>query len=166
MTLPKLQDRPSFEKLCEALEGLAIKPASWSTDCIENPSLEDFRDVNDYLLSIITSSLRWIKVTPDDDESATDPKEVLWDLASKRMAERCGRSGKRLSFFLLCRSAPLIWNVFQSFFPHSSLFPNILLLGFHSDKRLFSLLTQLFSDARDDENLGHPSLQPSSRVET
>jgi hypothetical protein len=98
VTLPKLQDRPSFEKLCEALEGLAITPTSWSTESIEDTSLEDVKDVNNYLLSIITSELRWLKVTPDD-ETATDPKEVLWDLASKRMAERCGRSGRQPSFF-------------------------------------------------------------------
>ena len=94
MRLPKLQDQPSFEKLSEALEGLALTPASWSTKQVENLGTGDAKGVNNYLLSIISSRLKWLKVKPEGDASATDPKEVLWDLASKRMAERCGRSGK------------------------------------------------------------------------
>lgn len=92
MDLPKLLDRPSFEVLREALEGLAIKPTSWSNETTESSEPEDIKEVNNYLLSIISSGLRWLEVDADGNDSATDAKEVLWDLASKRMAERCGRT--------------------------------------------------------------------------
>jgi hypothetical protein len=93
VNLPNLQTKPSFEELFIALQSLAIEPMTWSADGILELDFEDVKAINSYLLSIISSGLRWLKVDPSADESASDPKEQIWDLASKRMAERCGRTG-------------------------------------------------------------------------
>jgi hypothetical protein len=94
--LPNLHDKPSFDVLCNALENLAIQPTNWSDNVYQKHDPENVKDVNDYLLSIISNGLKWINNDSGADEMTTDPKEVLWDLASRRMAERCGRSGEFL----------------------------------------------------------------------
>jgi hypothetical protein len=93
VALPRLQDKPSFHELCAALDCLAIQPTSWSSDKPQEPAAEDVKDVNTYLLAVISSGLKWLKVDSDDGQTEVDPKEVVWDMASRRMAERCGRSG-------------------------------------------------------------------------
>jgi len=81
------------------LQGLALQPTTWS----ENQNIEDEgtqandpKDINKFLLAVISSDLAWF----DGKLGATDvfaKKDEVFGMASKRMAERCGRSG---SFFL------------------------------------------------------------------
>lgn len=93
VVLPSLQNKPSFHELCTALDCLALQPTSWSSEKPQEPAAEDVKAVNAYLLSVISSGLKWLQVDLNDSETDVDPKEVIWDLASRRMAERCGRSG-------------------------------------------------------------------------
>lgn len=91
--LPQLWERPTHETLLACLQSLEIKPPVWkpgsmSDGCVVEQgeaTLINKREVARYLSSIVMSSLEWI---PCDDD-----KEVLWELASRRMSERSGRSG-------------------------------------------------------------------------
>lgn len=85
-------ERPSYATILEILQALELKPPIWnhrrrrSDILIEQESLASQRkgEVTRYLSSIIKSPLAWI----EDDEQ----RENLWACASRRMAERCGRT--------------------------------------------------------------------------
>lgn len=96
MGLPILRTRPSYNTMLSALEGLKIRPSSW-----DDASPEDFdksshdASVNNFLMSIINNEFAWLTDLLDDGAvlSADDQRETLIQEASKRIAERCGRSG-------------------------------------------------------------------------
>ena len=89
---PQTWQRPPYESLLEVLRALELSPPIWnhkqrrSDILVEQESLASQRkgEVTRYLSSIIKSPLAWI-----DDE---DQRENLWTFASRRMAERCGRT--------------------------------------------------------------------------
>lgn len=92
LDLPQVYEKPSYEALLTTLNGLHVQPPVWNHDqktadiLIEQESLATQRkaEATRYISSIISSPLSWIQ---DDDQ-----KEILWNLASKRMSERCGRT--------------------------------------------------------------------------
>src|SRR4051812_3917121 len=65
--LPSLQSRPTFEELTNALEDLTIQPSTWSSNIQQETGVYDVKGVNDYLLSVISSGLNWLKVESDDE---------------------------------------------------------------------------------------------------
>lgn len=92
--LPQMWEKPPFETLLACLESLEMKPPVWNHDARRDDIIAEQeaifthrREVARYLSSIIKSPLEWIS----DDE-----KDVLWELASRRMSERSGRAGMSL----------------------------------------------------------------------
>ncbi len=49
--------------------------------------------MSQYFLLVVSSDLHWLEKAGDDEEAVSAQKDELWQLASKRLAERCGRSG-------------------------------------------------------------------------
>lgn len=98
MDLPNVRRKPTYETLLHALQALQIKPASWDDSSLTEVSDSSHdASVNIFLMSVITSKFDWLAdVNSDDGSSLTvdEQKENLIQEASKRMAERCGRSGK------------------------------------------------------------------------
>ncbi|GJN70432.1 hypothetical protein PLIIFM63780_002975 [Purpureocillium lilacinum] len=90
--LPQMWEKPTYGSLVDALAGLELAPPVWSHDrrrdeiIAEQESLATQlkAEASRYLSSIIKSPLDWLA---DDDE-----REHVWELASRRMSERCGRS--------------------------------------------------------------------------
>jgi hypothetical protein len=96
VSFPSLRSKPSFTTLLFILESLAIDPDTQaSTSTSTASSQEDLAKVNQYLMSIISNDLSWLGDSPEAEEK----KEKVWELASKRIAQRCGRSGT-FTFFL------------------------------------------------------------------
>ncbi|KAI1444049.1 putative methyltransferase-domain-containing protein [Annulohypoxylon stygium] len=88
---PQVWQKPSAEELLESLKKLQVEPPIWNPKTSRKIIIETCqnaaqfrREVAAYLSSIVSSSLGWIE---DDDE-----KEALWDEASRRLSERCGRA--------------------------------------------------------------------------
>ncbi|KAL7271236.1 Protein-lysine N-methyltransferase rrg1 [Rhizina undulata] len=81
LDLPQLYTRPSSSTLLSALAHFEIPPPSWDgpQKVVEAPA-----GLAKWLTGIIASPLSWIQ----DDEL----QEEIWEVASKRMSERCGRS--------------------------------------------------------------------------
>ena len=88
LDLPQIYTKPSGTELMKALDLLAIKPRSFSTDAhedVERPSVQP-AGVTHYLTSIVASPLSWL----DNDQL----REAVWDAASARISERSGRTGR------------------------------------------------------------------------
>ena len=88
LDLPQIYTKPSGTELMKALDLLAIKPRSFSTDAhedVERPSVQP-AGVTHYLTSIVASPLSWL----DTDQL----REAVWDAASARISERSGRTGR------------------------------------------------------------------------
>lgn len=89
--LPQTWERPGYEALVAALQSLELRPPIWNhrrkrADIVaEQESMASQRraEAARYLSSIIRSPLAWL----DDDGE----REEVWELASRRMTERCGR---------------------------------------------------------------------------
>jgi len=88
---PQMWQKPSSDDILDTLKQLELSPPIWShnrrrSDIIHEQEATAYfrREVSLYLSSIIKSGLSWIK---NDDE-----KEEIWSEASRRMAERCGRT--------------------------------------------------------------------------
>lgn len=85
-------ERPCATYLFEILNSLEVKPPTWShkrrrSDIVEQQialAAQKQGEVTRYLSSVIKSPLAWI-----DDEAQ---REDIWELASRRMSERCGRT--------------------------------------------------------------------------
>ncbi|KAI1844787.1 hypothetical protein JX266_009015 [Neoarthrinium moseri] len=119
LDFPQVWQRPSFEDLIACLRKLQVEPPVWNPNTPRRVILENQynaarsrKEIAAYLASVIKSDLRWIK----DDEQ----KEALWDEASRRFSERCGRAGMGeitrrwpfaseayLSFELIVREPPI-----------------------------------------------------------
>ncbi|OIW26112.1 hypothetical protein CONLIGDRAFT_684642 [Coniochaeta ligniaria NRRL 30616] len=89
--LPHLWQKPAFEELQDCLNRLEVKPPVWGSNVSrahvlkqQNAALKDRREITQFLSSVTSSSLAWI----DND----DQREELWTVASRRLAERCGRT--------------------------------------------------------------------------
>lgn len=89
--LPELFLKPSHETLRATLESLQLQPPVWNYGrkraaiLAEQESLAALRkpQITRYISTIISSPLGWM---------ADEDRETLWDLAAKRMSERCGRT--------------------------------------------------------------------------
>ncbi|OAA46875.1 hypothetical protein NOR_02511 [Metarhizium rileyi] len=88
--LPQVYQKPAYEALLAALQGLRLEPPIWNHQqgrhsAHEQESLATRRkaETTRYISSIISSPLSWM---------SEDEQETLWDLAAKRMSERCGRA--------------------------------------------------------------------------
>lgn len=89
---PQMWQRPCAADLVEILHSLEVKPPTWSHKRRPSHILEAQAalgaqkkgEVTRYLSSVTKSPLAWIE---DDTQ-----REDIWELASKRMSERCGRS--------------------------------------------------------------------------
>ncbi|KAG6008745.1 hypothetical protein E4U21_003941 [Claviceps maximensis] len=92
LDLPQTYENPSFSVLLATLQSLELSPPIWnhsrrrSEIIVEQESLASRHkaEITRYISTIIKSPLLWI----EDDEQ----KDVIWELASKRMSERCGRT--------------------------------------------------------------------------
>ncbi|KAK0657552.1 putative methyltransferase-domain-containing protein [Cercophora newfieldiana] len=90
--LPHLWQKPSSQVLLGSLQTLRVEPPVWGIKPPREEILREQekqqantpREIITFLSSIIKSSLAWIE---DDDE-----KESIWEEASRRLAERCGRT--------------------------------------------------------------------------
>ncbi|KAF2668429.1 hypothetical protein BT63DRAFT_433226 [Microthyrium microscopicum] len=87
LDLPQLYQKPSLTLLLQALIALQQKPKSWTADGLsaKNNAVCDPKELAYYLTSIIASPLKWII----NDEQ----KEMIWEEAGARLAERSGRTG-------------------------------------------------------------------------
>ncbi|KAI4595775.1 hypothetical protein KJ359_006412 [Pestalotiopsis sp. 9143b] len=93
LDFPQVWQKPCFEELMACLKSLHLEPPVWGPQVSTRVILEDHennarfrKEVAGYLSSIIKSDLRWLG---DDDEE----KEAIWEEASRRLSERCGRAG-------------------------------------------------------------------------
>ena len=91
--LPVLRKKPSYKTLLKTLNDLELRPSSWSGNS-NNDATTDSKALSQYLLSIISSDLIWLDKDGHESEAMNDQKNELWELASKRLSERCGRSGE------------------------------------------------------------------------
>lgn len=94
IVLPHLWQKPAFDDLLECLRKLRVEQPVWSLKVSRDEILKqqneafaahDRREIVSFLSMIIKSNLGWI----DGDEE----REEIWDEASKRLSERCGRAG-------------------------------------------------------------------------
>lgn len=88
LDLPQLYTHPSAADLITSLDLLAIEPTSWDSKSRVNDgeaqAVIDEAGIPKYLTGIIASRLSWI-----DDEQ----REEIWEIASRRLSERSGRTG-------------------------------------------------------------------------
>ncbi|RPB04425.1 hypothetical protein L873DRAFT_1666840 [Choiromyces venosus 120613-1] len=86
LDLPALYARPPVEELLSVLNRLVLAPISWEVEKgkDEGVAVGDPPGLSKWLTGIIASPLKWI----ENDEV----KEVVWEAASTRLAERCGRT--------------------------------------------------------------------------
>lgn len=84
--LPQLYRKPSAEELLQALDLLAIKPRNFGSAADDAPRkvVVDPAGISQYLTSIVSSSLSWIK--------SDEAKEEVWNAAAARLSERSGRT--------------------------------------------------------------------------
>jgi hypothetical protein len=95
MELPNLRKQPSYNTILRALLALKIEPATWNATNISSESDDQVAALR-FLNSIISSDLDWLNDLSFYNGTAlsyVDQKDMLLGLASKRMAERCGRTG-------------------------------------------------------------------------
>ncbi|OLN84382.1 Protein-lysine N-methyltransferase EFM2-like protein 1 [Colletotrichum chlorophyti] len=92
---PQMWQKPSSDDLLSTLKQLELSPPVWSHKRRRSEIVDELvqehentayfrREVSMYLTSVVKSSLSWIE---DDDE-----KEAIWEQASRRLTERCGRT--------------------------------------------------------------------------
>ena len=94
--LPHLWQKPTYEVLLTRLKKLRVEPPVWNLDASRAQIIKeqavtahDRREIVSFLSTIIKSGLPWL----DSD----DERDVIWEEASKRMSERCGRTGMSTS---------------------------------------------------------------------
>ena len=93
LSLVELWRKPAYEPLLQCLEGFEVKPPVWGVNVStasdimyhEISQAVERREIIRFLSSVISSNLAWI-----EDE---DQREEIWNTASRRLAERCGRTG-------------------------------------------------------------------------
>lgn len=98
MDFPNLRKRPTYVTILSALQALEIQPNSWvKISAVEQSAPIDQAAILRFLMSVIASDLEWLRGSVDihgEILTELDQREILFDLASKRVAERCGRSGE------------------------------------------------------------------------
>ncbi|RDW87735.1 hypothetical protein BP5796_03429 [Coleophoma crateriformis] len=91
LDLPNVYQKPSYATLKEILSRLKVKPPTWRGEELEAALAEDTKAISSYLSIIASNPLKWFSNDVDED-TAMERREEIWDEASKRIAERCGRS--------------------------------------------------------------------------
>ncbi|APA09896.1 hypothetical protein sscle_05g046660 [Sclerotinia sclerotiorum 1980 UF-70] len=91
LDLPQLYKRPSFLELLQVLELLKLPPPSWNSKSRRSQEPDDAQGISRYLTKIIGSGLDWLSIGVSEEEWE-QRCELIHELASKRLAERCGRS--------------------------------------------------------------------------
>ncbi|ATZ49825.1 Bcefm2 [Botrytis cinerea B05.10] len=91
LDFPQLYKRPSFLELLQVLELLKLPPPSWDSESRRSQESEDAQGISRYLTKIIGSELDWLSIGVSEEEWEQQC-ETIHELASKRLAERCGRS--------------------------------------------------------------------------
>ncbi|QSZ29594.1 hypothetical protein DSL72_004110 [Monilinia vaccinii-corymbosi] len=91
LDLPQLYKRPSFLDLLQILELLKLPPPSWNSHSRRSQEPDDAQGISRYLTKIIGSDLDWLYIGISEEEWE-QRREIIHELASKRLAERCGRS--------------------------------------------------------------------------
>lgn len=93
LDLPQVWQKPAFDVLLAALQDLRVDPPVWNLKISRSEILKEqdttvqhLREIAAYLCTIVKSELTWI----EDEED----REAIWEEASKRISERCGRSGR------------------------------------------------------------------------
>ncbi|KAI9744601.1 MAG: hypothetical protein M1818_002130 [Claussenomyces sp. TS43310] len=125
LDLPQVHAKPSYDNLIHALEILKLKLPSWKRGTSQLQTIQDRKAAAAYLTKIISSPLSWL----DSEEQ----RETLWDEASKRLAERSGRSGDNLglktwaSSYLLAKRLENIYFRYLGDLPRSTM--KVLELG-------------------------------------
>ena len=98
MDFPNLRKKPTYGTIFSAIQALEIQPNLWvNTSAVEQSAPIDQAAILRFLMSVIASDLEWLQgsVTINGDIlTELDQREILLDLSSKRVAERCGRSGE------------------------------------------------------------------------
>ncbi|KAK6338875.1 hypothetical protein TWF696_009681 [Orbilia brochopaga] len=93
LDLPPLYLQPPLATLLATLDLLAIPPPSWDlpssasapdSPCAAAPTVQIRGNPAPWLTSLVSSPLRWLS-----DDTA---REMVWETASVRLAERCGRT--------------------------------------------------------------------------
>ena len=87
--LPPLYTQPSVTDLISVLEALALAPPTWAPttshlDDQPRPYAQNGVSIPAYLTGIVASPLHWI---------SPEKRERVWELASRRLSERAGRTG-------------------------------------------------------------------------
>lgn len=97
MDLPNLRKKPTYSVLFGALQALEVQPNLRNKSVDDEKSLEiDDALIQRFLMSVIASNLAWLQESNDPGGevlTAQEQRERLFGLASRRVAERCGRSG-------------------------------------------------------------------------
>lgn len=99
MALQGLRSKPTYKGLLKILNDLEIKPKSWDEIPVEVTTDEPVAnkdDVQKFLLNLFKTDFSWFE---DEDGgsgaiTAQEQKDEIVDMASRRLAERCGRSGE------------------------------------------------------------------------
>lgn len=82
---PALYTRPSSAILLNILHDLQQTPSTFESASQQYAiSRFDAREISTFLTGLISSPLSWL---------ADEEREPIWDLASRRLSERAGRSG-------------------------------------------------------------------------
>jgi hypothetical protein len=85
--LPTMIEEPSYDDLLEVMAKMKVKPSSWTSRAANKPDTEqEAKRLARYLTSVISNDLKWLEHDAQ--------RERIWEIASKRLAERCGRTGK------------------------------------------------------------------------
>ncbi|KAK6522655.1 hypothetical protein TWF281_002091 [Arthrobotrys megalospora] len=87
LDLPHLSTRPALTTLLATLDLLTIHPPSWDDLSATNLSQKRVQIIGNptpWLTSLVSSPLKWL---PTD-----DARELVWETASIRLSERCGRT--------------------------------------------------------------------------
>ncbi|KAF4629461.1 hypothetical protein G7Y89_g8684 [Cudoniella acicularis] len=90
LDLPHLRDKPSFQVLVETLKALTLNPSTWSDSAFDSSTPEDPIATSRYLTFILKNPFDWFEDAADVDSN--EQREMVWNLASQRLSERCGRT--------------------------------------------------------------------------
>ncbi|KAG9238071.1 hypothetical protein BJ875DRAFT_95839 [Amylocarpus encephaloides] len=94
LDLPLLKSQPSFETIRKSLESLTLPPSTWSsTPAVPPVEAENTPLTSRYLTAILKNPFDWLFSHPQG-MSVDEQRDILHDLASQRLTERCGRSAQ------------------------------------------------------------------------
>jgi len=92
LDFPQVWQRPTYTELLACLQNLRYEPPVWGHSTSRRTMINDHqqsaqfqREVAGYLSALVKSGFSWIS---EDDE-----RDVLYEQASRRISERCGRAG-------------------------------------------------------------------------